>query len=67
MKRLSDPTIERYATPKKETWIFDSGAVGLALKLTPGGRKVWIRREISVRPHSGPFPGDEGGGGSGQG
>jgi len=42
MKRLSDPTIERYATPKKETWIFDSGAVGLALKLTPGGRKVWI-------------------------
>ena len=41
-KRLTDLAVERLSTPTKEICIFDSGAIGLALKLTPGGRKVWI-------------------------
>ena len=38
-KRLTEKSIERATRPKI---VYDAGATGLGLKVTPAGRKIWI-------------------------
>ena len=41
-KRLTDLAVERLSIPAKgDRIVYDSGAIGLLIKVTPGGKRVW--------------------------
>jgi hypothetical protein len=43
-QRLSDKTIERLKVRRKPYVVWDSVQIGLGIKITPKGRRIWLQQ-----------------------